>query len=122
MSIQPHDKTAAQPGWNPNPEGGSALRGFNGTDWTHQYQPTAQQFAPAPPAERRFAIHYGFALVALFSLGATLLFGIPMIATAADKKTENVGAVIGLFWMLWGGMWTVVWTAFSIQHTLRGRQ
>ena len=57
MSIQPYENTTPKPGWYPNPEGGSALRWFNGTDWTHQYQPPAQQFPSPPPAERRFTIH-----------------------------------------------------------------
>ena len=98
------------------------MRWFNGTDWTYQYQAPTQQFAPPPPAERRFTIHYGFALLALFSLGATLLFGIPMLATASDPDTEGVGAVMGVLWMLWGGMWTLIWTAFAIQHTLKARR
>ena len=25
-------------------------------------------------------------------------------------------------WLLWGGMWTLVWTASAIQHTLKGRR
>ena len=44
------------------------MRWFNGTDWTYQYQAPTQQFAPPPPAERRITIHYGFALLAFFSL------------------------------------------------------
>jgi hypothetical protein len=122
MSIQPYNNTTPPPGWYPDPEGGPALRWFNGTDWTYQYQAPTQQFAPPPPAERRFTIHYGFALLALFSLGATLLFGIPMLATASDPDTQGVGAVMGVLWMLWGGMRTLIWTAFAIQHTLKARR
>ena len=123
MSIQPYNYTTPSPGWYPDPEGGPALRWFNGTERTYQYQAPTQQFAPPPPpAERRFTIHYGFALLALLSLAATLLFGIPMLASATDSDTQGVGVVMGVLWMLWGGMWTLIWTAFAIQHTLKARR
>jgi hypothetical protein len=114
---------ATPPGWYPDPAGGPYLRWFNGTAWTDQYQPAAQHsFASAAPAERRFTIHYGFALIALCSLIGTLIFGMPLLATAGDKDTHGFGAVMGILWMLWGGMWTLIWTAFAVQHTLRGRR
>ena len=105
----------AAPGWYPDPSTGEQ-RYFDGTTWG----PTAP---PPPPvqrgAERRFTIHYGFALLAFFSLAGTLLFGIPMLTQDSDS---GIAAGVGVLWMLWGLMWTVIWTAFAIQHTLRSRR
>jgi Protein of unknown function (DUF2510) len=80
-------KQITPPGWYPDPEGGPALRWFNGPDWTYEYQAPTQQFAP-PPAERRFTIYYGFALVAALSLIGTLFFAIPMFAAAVTLIAE----------------------------------
>ncbi len=96
------------------------MRWFNGTDWTYQYQAPTQQFAPPPPAERRITIHYGFALLAFFSLCGTLLFAIPWIA-AGDEPHGELAGTLGVLWLLWGGMWTLIWSAFAIHHTLQGR-
>jgi hypothetical protein len=83
------------------------------------------------PAERRFTIHYGFALLAVLSLAGTLLIGIPLLVdgfsntttdAATGEEQAGMAATFGVLWMLWGGMWTVVWVAFAIQHTLRGRR
>ena len=79
--------------------------------------------SPQPPAERRFTIHYGFALIALLSLVMTLWIGISLLVSGADDEGSIVdftGMVIA--WMLWGGFWTVIWTAFAIQHTFQGRR
>ena len=90
--------------------------------------------APYPPSgpygnvatnESRFTIHYGFALLAIFSLLGTLLIGVPMLGTAGDADDPDAGSMAGgmaVLWFLWGGMWTVIWTAFAIQHTLKGRR
>lgn len=109
-------------GWYPDPSTGQQ-RWFDGTTWG-PYAPStsAPPTAAAGPAERRFTIHYGFALLAVFSLIGTLIIGIPMLSTAADPDTGGVGAVMGTLWMLWGGMWTLIWVAFAVQHTLKGRR
>ena len=105
-------------GWYPDPSGAAGQRYWDGLAWTDvRVSPPA-----AEPAERRFTIHYGFALLAVFSLIGTLLFGIPLLASASDPDSGGVGATMGVLWMLWGGMWTLIWTAFAIQHTLRGRR
>lgn len=112
------------PGWYPDPAGSGQQRYFDGANWTTAYAPVAAAPPPPPPAraERRFTIHYGFALLAVFSLIGTLLFGIPLLAQASDPETGEMGTTLGVLWMLWGGMWTVIWIAFAIQHTLRGRR
>lgn len=119
------------PGWYPDPAGGLAVRWFNGTDWAYQYQAPPQQFTPPPSAQRRFTIHYGFVVVAVISLLLTVVPSIFWFSAASGaandpNDTQHVGttfsAGMGLFWLLWGGMWTLIWTAFAIHHTLRGRQ
>jgi hypothetical protein len=78
---------------------------------------------PAPAAESgRITIHYGFALLALFSLLGTVIPSIFLFSTASDPDTQGIGAGMGLLWLIWGGMWTLIWTAFAIHHTLRGRR
>ncbi|MCV7358460.1 DUF2510 domain-containing protein [Mycolicibacterium fluoranthenivorans] len=104
------------PGWYPDPFTPGKQKYWDGAKWLD---------LPAPPtgeaAERRFTIHYGFALLAIFSLLGTLLFGIPLLSRATEPH-GGVSATMGTLWMLWGGMWTLIWTAFAIQHTLRGRR
>lgn len=87
-------------------------------------------------SDRRFTIHYGFALLAIFSLLGTIVPSIFWFAAAgnvdhtgstqADIDAANgASGVMGFFgigWLLWGGMWTIVWTAFAIQHTLKSRR
>jgi len=128
-------------GWYPDPDGGPHLRWFNGTQWTDQRQAPTQQFAGPPPpvaiSERRFTIHYGFVLLAVFSLLGTVIPSIFWFASAAsvdtgagatqseiDGATAATGilSLFGVGWLLWGGMWTLVWTAFAIQHTLKSRR
>ena len=109
-------ESSVAPGWYPDPAGNGGHRYFDGTSWG----PTAPP--PPMPAERRFTIHYGFGLLAVLSLIGTLIIGLPMLSTASDPDTEGLGAVLGVLWMLWGGMWVLIWTAFAIQHTLRGRR
>ena len=103
------------PGWYPDPTG--VQRYWDGQKWLALPPPAA-----AAPSERRFTIHYGFALLAIFSLLGTLLFGIPLLAQADDPESGGIAANMGILWMFWGGMWTVIWTAFAVQHTLRGRR
>ncbi|AIM40980.1 hypothetical protein PBI_SQUIRTY_33 [Mycobacterium phage Squirty] len=103
------------PGWYPDPAGSGGQRYWDGQRWTEHYAPRA---VAAQIADRRFTVNYGFALLAFFSLLATV--GLPLLAMAG-----GAGASVGPFailWMLWGGMWTLVWTAFAIQHTLRNRR
>jgi hypothetical protein len=133
MSIQQYHSTRP-PGWYPDPAGGPNSRWFNGTAWTHRYHPPVQQFAPPPPAECRFTIHYGLVAAAMISLLVTLVPSIFWFVAAgsvtSDPSTERDGAgaaavlsmVMAVLWMLWGGMWTLIWTASAIHHTLRGRQ
>lgn len=130
------------PGWYPDPQGGPHLRWFNGTQWTDQYQAPAQQFAtsPTPTAvsnDRRFTIHYGFVLLAVFSFLGTIIpslfwfFGAANVETdpgATQSEIDSAAAATGIMsffgigWLLWGGMWTIIWTAFAIQHTLKSRR
>ena len=126
------NQPSPSPGWYPDPDGGPALRWFNGTDWTYQYQAPTQQFAPPPPAERRFTIHYGFVLLAAFSLLGTVIPTTIMFAAAGDTGSSDTsqagqdvagfGAGMAILWLLWGGMWTLIWAAFAINHTLKGRR
>ena len=132
MSIQQYHRTRP-PGWYPDPAGGPNSRWFNGTDWTHHYHPPVQQFAP-PPAERRFTIDYGLVVVAVISLLVTLVpstfWFVAAGSVTSEPSTERDGAgtaaglgiVMVVLGMLWGGMWTLIWTASAIHHTLRGRQ
>jgi hypothetical protein len=108
---------STQPGYYPDPAGGPTPRWFNGTTWTEQYAP--------PPEPARFTIHYGFALLAVLSLLATLFFGIAMIAGNAndtDKDTASIGITMGVLWLGWGGMWTLIWVAFAVNHTIKVRR
>jgi hypothetical protein len=78
-----------------------------------------QSAPPQPPAETgRLTIHSGFALLALLSLFATLLSGIPLLG---NTGTDNV-PTLGILWMLWGGFWTLIWTACAINHTMKARR
>lgn len=105
------------PGWYPDPHTGQQ-RYFDGTNWG----PTAPPPPPTAAAERRFTVNYGFALLAIFSLIGTLLFGIPLLSSASDADGGGAAPALGALWMLWGGMWTLIWSAFALQHTLRGRR
>lgn len=103
-------------GWYPDISGGT--RYWDGQQWT-------AAAAPAPPAERRFTIHYGFALLAGLSILGTLLIGIPMLASAIgtdDPGTQSVGMGMTVMWFMWGGLWILVWSAFAINHTLKSRR
>lgn len=106
------------PGWYPDPNG-EGQRYFDGTKWG----PHAPTDKPPPPpraaAEPRFTIHYGFAVLAFFSLLGTL---IPAIIMMSSSDPKGIGAGMGVLWMLWGGVWTLIWAAFAVQHTLRGRR
>jgi hypothetical protein len=89
---------------------------------------------PAPPPQQpqpaRFTIHYGFALLAIFSLLGTVIPTIIMFSAAgsAADGTESgdaaagIGSGFGIMWLLWGGMWTLIWAAFAINHTLKERR
>lgn len=115
----------APPGWYADPTGAPGQRYFDGTTWTHH------RAAPGP-AERRFTIHYGFALLAVFSLLGTVLPSIFWFAVAGsaanDSSADGAAAAagfsttFGVLWLIWGGMWTLIWAAFAVHHTLKGRQ
>jgi hypothetical protein len=106
--------TTQSSGWHPDPSGTTGQRYFDGHDWT-------EHLAPQKPAERRFTIHYGFALLAVFAMLGTVIPTLLLFSTASDPQTEGYGVTAGVLWLLWGGFWTLVWVAFAIQHTLRGR-
>lgn len=112
--------TTAIPGWYPNPSG-DGKRYWDGDNWSRDIG------VPAP-AERRLTIHYGFVVVAVFSLIGTLgPFAITLLAyhNAINEGSADVAsdiATTGTLWLLWGGMWTVIWAAFAVHHTLRGRR
>ena len=50
--------------------------------------------------------------------------------TASDTTTNQHMAssaagfegMLGLGWLLWGGMWTLIWAAFAVNHTLKARR
>jgi hypothetical protein len=109
-----HARMGAAPGWYPVPTGGQ--RYFDGTGWTEHHHPADG------PAERRFTIHYGFVLLAVFSLLGTAIPALALMSTASDPNTQGYGAGMGVLWLVWGGMWTLIWVAFAVQHTLRGRR
>jgi hypothetical protein len=124
------------PGWYPDPAGLGQQRYFDGANWG----PLAPGAPPSPPSQRppsRFTIHYGFALLAIFSLLGTVIPSIFWFASAANVHTDpnatqseidgasaagGIMSFFGVGWLFWGGMWTVIWTAFAIQHTLRSRR
>jgi hypothetical protein len=111
-------RPAPEPGFYPDPAGGPARRWWNGTSWTDHYEPPQSQ-----PA--RFTVHYGFALLAVLSLMATLFFGLPMLVAAGhhtDEPGAGGAAVFALLWLGWGGMWTLIWAAFALNHTLKTRR
>lgn len=92
-----------QPGWYPDPLGGGETY-FDGVNWT-PFRRSIQQ-------PKRFTINYGFALLAFFSLLALLFFGIPLVSNGATT--------FGTLWIMWSGMWMAIWSAFAVQHMLRG--
>ena len=98
-------------GWYPDPSRTGQQRYFDGIQWG----PLAP---PAPPPERRFTVHYGFALIALLSLIITVVFALPLFMTARDPGHDS-GAGLAILWLLWGGFWTLVWVAFAIHQTFR---
>ena len=98
----------------------------------HMWGFPPQQPAPQPA---RFTIHYGFALLAFFSLLGTVIPTIIMFSAAGSVASETdpammesaetasgIGAAFGVIWLLWGGMWTLIWAAFAINHTLKERR
>lgn len=109
-------------GWYPDPSG-HGQRYFDGISWTeHRAVPPAAPSAPAV-SQRRFTIHYGFGLLAVFSLLGTILpAGLMFFANVGNPETSGAGTTMGVLWLLWGGFWTLIWTAFAIQHTLRARR
>ena len=46
--------------------------------------------------------------------------------TSLDADSASAAAGIGsgmaIMWLLWGGMWTLIWAAFAIHHTLKSRR
>lgn len=126
------------PGWYPDPSGNGGQRYFDGSNWgpTAPPPPSSQYPTPRPPqgTERRFTIHYGFALLAFFSLLGTVIPSFFWFASAANvepgttqsdvESSEMASGILSFFgvgWLLWGGMWTIIWAAFAIHHTLRSR-
>jgi hypothetical protein len=129
------------PGWYPDPSGNPGQRYWDGQQWGPTAPTAATAFPPTGQApqgsERRFTIHYGFALLAVFSLLGTIIPAIFWFASAANVDTDpgatqseidgaqaagGIMSFFGVGWLIWGGMWTLVWTAFAIQHTLRSRR
>lgn len=119
MSSIPPPSVA--PGWYPDPSGAPMTRYFDGQQWTTSTAPTPVG------GERRFTIHYGFALLAFFALLGTVIpclfwFGVDAQVAHDSPDSAGLGSVFGVLWGLWGGMWTIVWTAFAVQHTLKSRR
>jgi hypothetical protein len=53
----------------------------------------------------RITIHYGFALLAVFSLLGTIVPALALFSTVNDPETKGYGAGMGVVWLIWGGMW-----------------
>lgn len=107
----------ATPGWYPDPSGAVGQRYYDGITWTA----TTAVGTPAATAGR-FTIHYGFALLAIFSLlGTVLPSGLLFSANVGNTETSGAGTTMAVLWLLWGGMWTLIWGAFAIHHTLKSR-
>jgi hypothetical protein len=101
-------------GWYPDPTTGQQ-RYFDGVQWG----------PAAPPVQQpgRFTIHYGFALLAVFALIGTLFPALSWIfAGDPNTSSDDFLSTVGVLWLFWGGMWTVIWTAFAVQHTLKSRR
>ena len=99
--------------------------------WHPQQPPPGYPYPYQPePQPARITIHYGFALLAFFSLLGTVVPGFTMLAssgsaddgTQAGHEVTGMGGGMAIMWLLWGGMWTLVWTAFAINHTLKERR
>lgn len=84
--------TQQQPpaGWYPDPSGSGQQRYFDGISWG-PVAPTAAPYAP-PTQQRtqpsRFTIHYGFALLAFFSLLGTVIPAFFWFAGAANAHSD----------------------------------
>ncbi|MGB3355874.1 MAG: hypothetical protein WBB00_24345 [Mycobacterium sp.] len=39
----------------------------------------------------------------------------------SSEMASGILSFFGVGWLLWGGMWTIIWAAFAIHHTLRSR-
>jgi type II secretory pathway component PulF len=102
---------------------------------THQppfAPPPGWEYPQSPsPAPARFTIHYGFALLAFFSLLGTVVPTILMFVGAGNASSDGTQAgqdasgflgTFGVLWLLWGGMWTLVYVAFAVNHTLKERR
>jgi hypothetical protein len=76
-------------------------------------------------------------LLAGFAFLGTVIPSIFWFASAASVTTKpgdtasdidaahgasGIMSFFGIGWLFWGGMWTLIWTAFAIQHTLRSRR
>jgi Na+/proline symporter len=71
-------------------------------------------------------------LLAVFSLLGTLIPTLIMFVAAGNVANDpnaydpsasaGIGTGMAILWMLWGGMWTLVWAAFAINHTLKERR
>ena len=40
----------------------------------------------------------------------------------AWRRTLHDHGFLGIAWLFWGGMWTLIWVAFAVQHTLKSRR
>ena len=62
-------------------------------------------------------------MLAIFSLFGTLGPGALWIVAAIQTPgATGTGIVMGILWMLWGGMWTAIWAAFAVPHHLRSKR
>lgn len=97
--------------------------------------PPAGWYPPPPPSQpARITIHYGFAVLAIFSLLGTVIPTIILFSVAgnvaSDKTVDpdsastaaGMSSGVAVLWLLWGGMWTLIWAAFAINHTLKERR
>lgn len=127
------------PGWYPDPSGApGAQRFWDGQGWGPSAPaPVVAVAAPVKAEPGRLTIHYGFALLAVLSLLGTVGPAVFMWlaagsassssdgTTAGDDGAAAAAGIFGFFgfgWLLWGGMWTLIWAAFAINHTLKARR
>ena len=123
-------------GWYPHPDGSGRMAYWDGHTWNLAPTQTVPgrdltQRPPQQPQAARITIHYGFGLLAIFSLLGTVIptiLGFASAGSMASDGSEGGQAAAGfttfmtIGWLLWGVMWTLVWTAFAINHTLKQRR
>lgn len=112
-------------GWYPDPRVAGRHRYFDGTDWTHYTAGMAPPTIPGSttaPSKHRVLIPVGFLMLAALSVVGTLIFGVLIFEQADARAGAEMAVLLGGSWLLWGGIWTVIWFVLAIRHVIRGRR